>query len=171
MKRLRGESTLPWVCVGDFNEILRPEEQMGPNPRDSAQIAGFREAVDICGLSDLGYNGLDWTFEKRVVGGHYCRVRLDRALATPSWSSLFPFASVEHLTVVKSDHSPILLINELEANNLRIAVKKPFWYKCAWERDSRFQTVVEEVWRGDGPASSVTDLKSKLESVAKSLSR
>lgn len=23
MRRLRGESTLPWVCLGDFNEILR----------------------------------------------------------------------------------------------------------------------------------------------------
>ena len=22
MKRLRGESTLPWLCIGDFNEIL-----------------------------------------------------------------------------------------------------------------------------------------------------
>ena len=31
MKFLRGESTLPWLCIGDFNEILRPEEQMGPN--------------------------------------------------------------------------------------------------------------------------------------------
>lgn len=96
MRRLRGESTLPWVCIGDFNEILRQEEQMGPNTCDSSQIAGFREAVDVCGLSDLGYKGLDWTFEKRVTGGQYCRVRLDRALASTSWSNLFPFASVDH---------------------------------------------------------------------------
>ena len=150
MKRLRGESTLPWVCIGDFNEVLRPEEQMGPNPRDSSQIAGFRDAVDVCGLYDLGYKGLDWTWEKRVARGHYCRVRLDRALASPSWSSLFPFASVEHLTIAKSDHSPILLINELEANNLRIAVKRPFRYECAWETDTRFQRVIEDAWQYDG---------------------
>ena len=86
MKFLRGESTLTWLCIGDFNEILRPEEQMGPNERDSAQIEGFREAVDVCELADLGYKGLDWTFEKRVAGGEFCRVRLDRALATASWS-------------------------------------------------------------------------------------
>jgi hypothetical protein len=98
MRVLRGESTLPWVCLGDFNEILHKEEQFGPNERDSAQIEAFREAVDICGLADLGYKGLDWTWEKRVAGGEFCRVRLDRALATTSWSSLFPFASVEHLT-------------------------------------------------------------------------
>lgn len=171
MKRLRGESTLPWVCIGDFNEILRPEEQMGPNPRDSSQIAGFRDAVDICGLSDLGYKGLDWTFEKRVAAGQFCRVHLDRALATTSWSNLFPFASVEHLTAVKSDHNPILLLNELESTNLRFALKKPFRYECAWETDTRFQTVVEEAWRGGGAALSVADIAGKLELVAATFNR
>jgi hypothetical protein len=42
MKFLRGESTIPWVSMGDFNEILRKEEQWGPNERNGAQIAGFR---------------------------------------------------------------------------------------------------------------------------------
>ena len=101
---------------------------MGPNPRDSAQMEGFREAMDVCELADLGYTGLDWTFEKRVTGGQFCRVRWDRALASASWSNMFPFARVEHLTSVKSDHSPILLMNEMEAGNQRIAVKKPFRY-------------------------------------------
>ena len=86
MTRLRGESTLPWLCIGDFNEILRKEEQMGVHERDSAQMEAFREATDLCALADLGYRGLDWTWEKKVPGGHYCRVRLDRALASASWS-------------------------------------------------------------------------------------
>jgi predicted ABC-type transport system involved in lysophospholipase L1 biosynthesis ATPase subunit len=38
--------------------------------------------VFICGLYDLGYEGRSWTFEKKVAGGEYCRVQLDRALAT-----------------------------------------------------------------------------------------
>jgi len=126
MKRLRGESTLPWVCIGDFNELLRPEEHMGTSTRDSGQIAGFREAVDVCELADLGYKGLDWTWEKRVRGGEFCRVRLDRALASPSWSALFPFASLEHLTAAKSDHCPILLNTELQTTSMRHALKNPF---------------------------------------------
>ena len=68
---------------------MRLEEQFGPNERDAAQIAGFREAVDICELADLGYSGLDWTFEKRVRGGDFCRVRLDRALASASCHTSF----------------------------------------------------------------------------------
>lgn len=83
MSFLRGESTLPWACIGDFNEILRKEEQFGLNEQ-----FGFREAVDLCGLCDRGYVGMDWTFEKKVAGGQFCRVRLDRALATASWSTM-----------------------------------------------------------------------------------
>jgi len=60
---------------------------VGVQERSYAQIAGFREMVDVCGLYDLGYEGRSWTFEKRVAGGSYCQVRLDRALATPEWNS------------------------------------------------------------------------------------
>ncbi|XP_073367999.1 uncharacterized protein [Aegilops tauschii subsp. strangulata] len=144
---------------------------MGPNERDSAQIEGFREVVDVCELADLGYKGLDWTFEKRVAGGEYCRVRLDRALATASWSAMFPFATVEHLTAAKSDHSPILLLNELEANNLRVALKKPFCYECMWETDSTFGATVQQVWNQKQPATTVAELASKLSSVGSSLKR
>ena len=80
LRDLHAQSSLPWVAIGDFNEILRTEEQFGPNERDSAQMEAFREAADVCALADLGYRGLDWTREKKVAGGHYCRVRLDRAL-------------------------------------------------------------------------------------------
>lgn len=138
MARLRGESTLPWLCIGDFNEILRREEQIGPNERDEAQMAGFREAIDLCNLADIGYIGFDWTFEKKVQGGQYCRVRLDRALASPDWSSMFPYASLRHLQAAKLDHSPIVLCNELDSVNNGIAINKPFQYERMWETHEDF---------------------------------
>ena len=165
MKRLRGESTLPWLCIGDFNEILRQEEQMRPNTRDSAQMNGFRAALDVCGLADIGYLGLDWTFEKRVSVGQHCRVRLDRALASLSWSLLFPFATLEHLTAAKSDHCPILLKKDIEMGSQRIVGRKPFRYECAWETGDRFRDVVDEAWNGNGPASNLADLANKLNNV------
>jgi hypothetical protein len=68
--------------MGDFNEILHPQEQFGPNPREEYLMEGFRNAVDVCGFCDIGYTGLDWTWEKKVASGVYVPVRLDRALAT-----------------------------------------------------------------------------------------
>jgi endonuclease/exonuclease/phosphatase family metal-dependent hydrolase len=74
------------------------------------QMAGFREMVDVCGLCDLGYRGVAWTFEKKVSGGSFCRTRLDRALASPEWCARFPTVEVQHLEVfASSDHLPILL--------------------------------------------------------------
>jgi hypothetical protein len=82
---------------------------MGVNERSNTRIQAFRDMVDICEPMDLGYTGTAWTFEKKVVGGTYCRVWLDRALASANWSTRFPFATLRHLTVAASDHSPILL--------------------------------------------------------------
>ena len=110
LKRIKSSSSLPWVCIGDFNEVLHRSEHQGPQERSYAQIAGFREMVDVCGLVDLGFQGRKWTFERKVAGGAYCRVRLDRALATVDWRTRFPGAVVKHLTAAGSDHEPILLV-------------------------------------------------------------
>jgi hypothetical protein len=94
LKFIKSSSPLPWMCIGDFNEVLHQHEHEGVAERSLAQMAGFREAVDVCELGDLGYIGNSWTFEKRVVGSSFCRVRLKRALATAAWSERFPGATV-----------------------------------------------------------------------------
>jgi hypothetical protein len=81
MKFIKFSSDLPWLCIGDFNEVLHREEHVVVNERCSAQIAAFRETIDVCGLTDLGYTGTPWTFEKRVVGGSFCRTRLVHAIS------------------------------------------------------------------------------------------
>jgi endonuclease/exonuclease/phosphatase family metal-dependent hydrolase len=109
LKHIKSSNPLPWLCIGDFHEVLHQHEHEGTAERSLAQIAGFRETIDVCGLADLGYEGRSWTYEKRVVGGSFCRVRLDRALATTTCSSRFSLATVTNLTGVTSDHGPILL--------------------------------------------------------------
>ena len=64
-----------------------------------------------CGIYDVVYIGVDWNFEKKVAG-HYCRIRLDRALVITSWSTMFPFASLWHVVIAKSVHSPIVVFND-----------------------------------------------------------
>ena len=81
---IAGLSHLPWAVIGDFNEVIHAYEHDGVGQRSQAQMDAFHDALDICGLTDVGYRGTTWTFEKKVAGGTYTRVRLDRALATPS---------------------------------------------------------------------------------------
>ena len=65
MRGICSLSALPWLCIGDFNEVLRLEEHQGVANRSNAQIQGFRDAVDDCMLMDVGYQGRFWTFEKK----------------------------------------------------------------------------------------------------------
>jgi hypothetical protein len=57
MKLLVTTIRLAWLCVGDFNEVLRTDVHVSIGQRRASQIVGFRDAVDVCGLMDLGYQG------------------------------------------------------------------------------------------------------------------
>lgn len=109
MKGISTLNDLPWLCLGDFNEVLCSEEHEGIGNGSNAQIQGFRDAVDVCMLLDIGYHGRSWTFEKKVAGGSYTRARLDRALACSEWCTRFPNASLSHVAAATSDHGPIVL--------------------------------------------------------------
>ena len=148
MKGIASLSELPWVCFGDFNEVLRPKEQEGIGERGNAQIQGFREAVDVCMLLDIGYSGRFWTFEKKVRGGSYTKVRLDRALANADWRARFPLADLTHLTAASSDHSHILMRLNREQPSSR--QPKPFRYEVMWEGHESWSETINSAWTCGG---------------------
>ena len=134
------------------------------------QIAGLRDMVDVCGLQDLGYQGNSWTYEKKVAGGSFCRVRLDRALATTDWCTRFPLAIVRHLTAASSDHCPILVTWEEQVGPPRRRESDDvFRYEIMWERHEEFQQTLEQLWCQNGKASTLEELQKKLTSVTSSL--
>ncbi|XP_074297127.1 uncharacterized protein LOC141627808 [Silene latifolia] len=57
-----GESQGPWLCMGDFNEVLFANEMKG-GTRAQWQMNNFRDAVDVCELSDLDVEGYAFTFD------------------------------------------------------------------------------------------------------------
>jgi hypothetical protein len=78
----------PWLCAGDFNEIVEQMEKEGCNIRRESQMKGFREAIESCRLSDLGYLGSMYTWSNGRADGSFTRERLDRAMANPEWCGL-----------------------------------------------------------------------------------
>ncbi|XP_071678431.1 uncharacterized protein [Lolium perenne] len=140
---------------------------MGVNERSNTQIQAFRETVDVCQLMDLGYTGTPWTFEKKVAGGSYCRVHLDRALATSSRCERYPLAALQHLTAVASDHSAILLRFEPILEPPLQA--KLFRYEAMWETHQDFKPLMDREWRLD-TCTSMHGLERKLKGLSQSLS-
>lgn len=80
MRFLRAQFDLPWLCAGDFNEVLAEEEQIGGNVREQWQMAGFQEAVADYDLFDLGYHGLPYKWDIRQDRNRNVKARLDRAM-------------------------------------------------------------------------------------------
>jgi hypothetical protein len=167
LKFIKASSPLPWLCIGDFNEVLLREEHMGVNERSNSQIEAFRDVVDTCQLRDLGFSGNPWTFEKKVTGGTYCRVRLDRALATADWCARYPMAQVQHLSAAASDHSPIMLQYEQRVEQRR--TPRLFRYEAMWEAHDAFSPMVEQEWK-ENPSATMNDLEGKLHGLSASLS-
>ena len=57
LRTLSERSTLPWCCMGDFNDITCMEEKKGGAPHPAWLIRGFNEAVSDAQLQDLPLHG------------------------------------------------------------------------------------------------------------------
>ncbi|KAL2933209.1 Avenacosidase 1 [Bienertia sinuspersici] len=54
------------------------------------------------------------THGRKKIEKHYTRERLDRFLLSPLWLSLYPNHYVEHMVLYRSDHSAILMRQDMK---------------------------------------------------------
>jgi len=57
MHNLKDQFQMPWLCSGDFNEILFGFEKEGGQPKAESNMRKFRLALEDCDLQDLGFVG------------------------------------------------------------------------------------------------------------------
>ena len=50
LKNLSTRRERPWLCCGDFNEIIRQDDKLGGATRSHNQMQLFREVIDECGF-------------------------------------------------------------------------------------------------------------------------
>ncbi|CAI9777924.1 unnamed protein product [Fraxinus pennsylvanica] len=109
LRRLTSSSTLPWVVLGDFNDLLFQHEKMGQHQHPSWLLNGIKEAIEDCQISDLGMDGYQFTWCKSRGSPGWIEERLDRAFTSSNWTEVFPGAKVNNLGFFSSDHAPIFL--------------------------------------------------------------
>ncbi|KAL4603668.1 hypothetical protein ACB092_10G140800 [Castanea dentata] len=120
---LNNQSQLPWLCLGDFNEILSISEKEGGTIRTQSQMERFREVVNYCNFQDLGYSGSDFTWSNMQEGNDCISLRLDRALANQEWVDRFRSLKVHHVADSTSDHHALLIS---DSTSKRYAKEKRF---------------------------------------------
>jgi hypothetical protein len=110
MRTLKNQNDKPWLCVGDFNEILFAWEKEGGVPRAQVYMDHFKEALEYCELGDLGFVGDAFTWRNNShVAGKFIRERLDRAVANQAWRNRFPAFKVNNGDPRHSDHRPVIV--------------------------------------------------------------
>lgn len=82
LKTLATQSTLPWLRLGDFNEILFASEKMGGNDRAEWQMENFRSDLNVCGFHDVPFSGYEYTYDNCPELQENVQCWLDRALVT-----------------------------------------------------------------------------------------
>lgn len=102
-------SPLPWVCIGDFNDLLAAHEKRGQHEHPNWKLQGFKQAVSDSGLLDISMEGYQFTWERARGSENWVEERLDRVLATESWIRRFKEAWVWCLEASTSDHLLIFM--------------------------------------------------------------
>lgn len=89
LQQLRGQVDVPWLVMGDFNEAMWQFEHFSSRPRNETQMLAFRDTLELCGLVDLGFSGVPYTFDNKQREPKNVKVRLDRAVANFVWRDRF----------------------------------------------------------------------------------
>ena len=130
LRQLHRRLALPWLCAGDFNEVLWSHEKLGRGPRQENMMKEFREVLDECGLMDLGFRGEKYTWKGKRSRGLVLE-RLDRAVANNNWFSSNPGTQVQHLHSHTSNHKPIIV----KPNGILPLPNRPFKFEKMWLGD------------------------------------
>lgn len=100
---------MPWMVVGDFNEIMYSFEKKGGRLRNEQNMARFRAVLVDCDLLDIGFSGSWFTWEKGKHLENNVRERLERGVANQEWWGFFPKHSLKLLPHTIFYHFPLLV--------------------------------------------------------------
>ena len=160
LKRLAVIFSLPWCCLGDFNEVLYLHEKSGGRDRNPNLVASFREAVEACNLMDVGYNWYKYTWSNRRYDSHFIEERLDRVLCRKNWTDTFQGSLAANLVNWVSHHCPILMEVKERGKAMKYEKKSFSWnyYKNMWSSYEDCKNIVNKEWtvfRGRSKANPV----------------
>jgi hypothetical protein len=140
LRSLHNGETLPWLVLGDFNEILFHHEKEGGRMRAPRQMQAFHDILEECDLVDIGYIGDMFTWQRGKI-----RERLDRGVAHVQWRFMFPNAQLVNAKTLKSDHRPIVVDTEYLRDHIQ-GNRGPRRFEARWLKEETVEEVVQAAW-------------------------
>ncbi|XP_074339551.1 uncharacterized protein LOC141677486 isoform X1 [Apium graveolens] len=141
--RLAELTQLPWMVIGDFNDLLAPEDKWGGVPHARSLMAGFQENVDDSLLSEIHLQGGKFTWENSRGTADWVKERLDMSFATREWLHMFPLCKLSVIHVPVSDHDPLLL----DLISVAFSQKQfRFRFENTWLQEPNFRKETTDFW-------------------------
>ncbi|KAF4357137.1 hypothetical protein F8388_002342 [Cannabis sativa] len=167
LQNIAGLSAAPWLCIGDFNEIVSFSEIVGGPMKCPRSMEDFQEVMDNCQLSDFCSckSELTWGNGHRDMG---VMERLDRALCNEEWLSMFDGADVKVLDWWESDHRALVVnlpIGAVAGRSISKSRRSRFHFEEAWCEEDECKEIVDSVWEREGGTCSASGFKKKSASV------
>jgi hypothetical protein len=136
------------MCAGDFNEILLACEKEGGQPKSQAAMDRFRNALEDCALSDLGFVGdpFTWRINKYQKCDNYIWERLERAVANVELRERFSACRVINGDHRHSDHRPVIIVTDEEVRR-RACGPQRFQFEAGWITEEACSSIVENAWK------------------------
>lgn len=131
----------PWMMVDDFNVIASITEKQG-GQTDLGAIHEFQNCIARNGLIDAGYQGENFTWCNNRRGRARIWERPDRALINLQFQEKCEALTVQHLTRVTSDHSPLLIKIDSDAPRISSGII----FQRMWTEHSDFLRTVQDSW-------------------------
>ena len=97
------------------------------------------------GLSDIGYNGSNFTWSNNCQGFAYVAARLDRILLKHLWLEQYNNPSLLYLAIFSLGHNPLLPSH----TTLYIPKIAPLKFEQMWIQNLNFLRIVKSSWNLD----------------------
>ncbi|GAU43787.1 hypothetical protein TSUD_378120 [Trifolium subterraneum] len=146
LRNLADTINIPWLMIGDFNEIAKLDEKKGGAPTDIRKCHNFNNWINECKLIEVTTVGTRFTWRGPKWNGRD-RVfkKLDRVLCNVAWRLRYHEGYAKVLPRIHSDHHPITILFE---GNPNVGRNRPFRFEAAWVTHEDFHKFLKDKWSG-----------------------
>lgn len=150
-------SALPWILMGDFNNVLFAEEKRNGTEVTPYDIKDFSDVCLELGLADANSIGCYFTWSNNHV-----LEKIDRAMVNGQWDDAGLYLLANFLPMgCLSDHSPCIC--SVLAPQRR--GKTSFRFYDMWTEHQDYDRLVENAWNGQIAGTKQFVLSRKLKHV------
>ncbi|CAL8151990.1 unnamed protein product [Prunus armeniaca] len=165
LRRLGRVDLGPWLCCGDFNEVMECNEKSGSRLRRDAQMEDFKMAITDCCLFQFEFTGYPYTWSNKRKDTAHVEACLDRGFGNLALLQHWGNFTSHHLVAFSSDHHPILIASDRPQGDKARGPRgrRRFHFEEVWTTEVDCEEVVRQSWQNAvSPLSNIANCASNL---------